>query len=72
MHRKLVVEWDEVLDMVMSDPHITECEADFLATIPDLHKSSAEDFEIAAEIVERWLHRCGWSQPFGIKRPTYH
>ena len=61
-----------MLDAVLADPGLTPEEVAFLECVPDLHKASEADFEISAGIVERWLHRHGWSQTFGIRPPTYH
>ena len=59
----------EVIGQVLAD---TQAEADFLESIPDLFKSSPDEFEAAAAIIERSLERRGWNRPLQIKPPTYH
>ena len=58
--------------MVLADPKLTQAEADFLASIPDLFKSSRDEFDAAAAIIEKSLERRGWNRPLQIKPPTYH
>ena len=43
----------DVIGQVMADPKLTEAEAEFLETVPDVFKATEDDFLIASEIVER-------------------
>ncbi len=69
MHTRDLV---DVIEQVLADPELTEEEAAFLESIPDLFKAGPEDFQIGAAIVERSLMRQGWAYPCQIRRPTYH
>ena len=62
----------EVIEQTLADPNLTQAEADFLESIPDLFKSSRDEFEAAAAIIEKLLERRGWNRPLQIKPPTYH
>ena len=55
--------------MVLADPKLTQAEADFLASIPDLFKSSRDEFDAAAAIIEKSLERRGWIVRCRLSRP---
>ena len=61
-----------VIEQTLADPNLTQAEAEFLRSVPDLFKASLEDFEICARIIERSLERRGWNRPLRILPPTYH
>ena len=64
--------WPELVEQVLADPKLTQAEAEFLETVPDLFKTTEDDFLIATEIVEKSLIRRGSLQPMTIRPPTYH
>ena len=70
--RKIERYWSEVVEQALADPNLTQFEAEFLETVPDLFKATEDDFLIATEIVERSLLRRGRAQPMMIRPPTYH
>ena len=70
--RKIERYWSEVVEQALADPNLTQVEAEFLETVPDLFKATEDDFLIATEIVERSLLRRGRAQPISIRPPTYH
>ena len=72
MIRKIEHYWSELVEQVLADPKLTQAEAEFLETVPDLFKTTEDDFLIATEIVEKSLIRRGWIQPMMIRPPTYH
>ena len=70
--RKIERYWSELVAQALADPNLTQVEAEFLETVPDLFKTTEYEFLMATEIVERSLMRRGWNYPFEIRRPTYH
>jgi hypothetical protein len=72
MIRKMEHYWSELVEQVLADPKLTQAEAEFLETVPDLFKTTEDDFLIATEIVEKSLIRRGSFQPMTIRPPTYH
>ena len=70
--RKIERDWQSLVDQVLADPKLTEAEAEFLETVPDLFKTTRDEFLMATEIVEKSLIRRGWIQPMRIRPPTYH
>jgi hypothetical protein len=70
--RKIERYWSEVVEQALADPNLTQVEAEFLETVPDLFKATDDDFLIATEIVEKSLIRRGWVQTMTIRPPTYH
>jgi hypothetical protein len=70
--RKIERYWSEVVEQALADPNLTQVEAEFLETVPDLFKATEDDFLIATEIVEKSLIRRGWVQTMTIRPPTYH
>ena len=70
--RKIERYWSELVEQVLADPKLTQAEAEFLETVPDLFKATDDDFLIATEIVEKSLIRRGWVQTMTIRPPTYH
>ena len=72
MIRKIEHYWSELVEQVLADPKLTQVEAEFLETVPDVFKATEDDFLIATEIVEKSLIRRGRAQPMTIRPPTYH
>jgi hypothetical protein len=72
MIRKIERYWSDLVEEILADPKLTEAEAEFLETVPDVFKATEDDFLIASEIVERSLLRRGRAQPMMIRPPTYH
>ena len=70
--RKIERYWSELVEQALADPNLTQVEAEFLETVPDLFKATDDDFLIATEIVEKSLIRRGWVQTMTIRPPTYH
>ena len=70
--RKIERYWSELVEEILADPNLTQVEAEFLETVPDVFKATEDDFLIATEIVERSLLRRGRAQPMRIWPPTYH
>jgi hypothetical protein len=70
--RKTECYWSELVEQALADPNLTQVEAEFLETVPDLFKATDDDFLIATEIVEKSLIRRGWVQTMTIRPPTYH
>jgi hypothetical protein len=48
--------WSDLVEQVLADPKLTQAEAEFLETVPDLFKTT-DEFLMATEIVERSLIR---------------
>ena len=70
MIRKIERYWSDLVEEILADPKLTEAEAEFLETVPDVFKATEDDFLIASEIVERSLLRRGRGQPMMIRPPT--
>jgi hypothetical protein len=72
MIRKIEPYWSELVEEILADPKLTDAEAEFLETVPDVFKATEDEFLMATEIVERSLLRRGRAQPMRIRPPTYH
>ena len=72
MIRKIERYWSELVEEILADPKLTDAEAKFLETVPDVFKTTDDEFLKATEIVERSLLRRGRAQPMMIRPPTYH